>query len=189
MSEFQHAKNKRDTRVLLKKFGWNLEGFHDSVLNTLVVYFFDPITTGFATLVTSSQENIDDMKKEISKSPVTFQDVCDSITTAYHELAKKQWSVEEIDMFSIGLLMYAIQTQSFQIACSQELNPLHFVVLYYHDSRRNTGMLRPFTIPKACPLLTPDDIYRASIEVMQYDRYLHPERFPKAEVIPLRPVT
>lgn len=185
--DITRAKHKREAKSELEAFGWKLNTFNHSEDTKIVLYLYDPIASGFTAISTANAENVRDVIRDIVSRP---EMKTEALSGGINELMMSQLkkpNSHDLEVLGAALLAYAVQTQTYESVRAQYDGLLHFVVLNYHDKRTSQGMLRPFALTNPAPFLTPDELFESAFQVAGMDIDRHPDWFPCAEVVPIRP--
>ena len=185
---FEKGKQKRAAKKALNDYGWNLDSVVGGGEISLVVYFYDPVHTGYTQIVTASMEHV--ARAELDNECVAdlaINEICGAIDELMVLRDEGKGGIDAQNMLGRLLLAYVVRTETFKAVTLAPGQATHFIVFNYHDTHKKVGNLRPAIVPLKDGYLTPKDLHGVAEQIMHMDLGNHPEWFPRAAVVPIVP--
>jgi hypothetical protein len=182
---------RRRLSEAFRQAGWNLHsptGVFQGVPGGPTIYLAD-VDTGRVFTVVSVKDSVAILSRGFDAKELTQQDINNAFGSLIGDIVtgETRFDAETQNMLTILAVLYIAGTKSY--AMVRELESPSFLVLRYRDVQLgdNAYLLRPCPLMAQKPL-SPADIETLANQVLKLDRQNHPERFPRAKVIPFKVV-
>ncbi len=180
--DFRFAQARQQLRQALDREGWHLDVFADPAADGPRIFLLD-VATGYIQYCQARHETM--VKAAVrwteARGPL-WDEVCGACGTLLGSLAKRQ-SPTTADQADLGMLacLYVAGTQTYATLQAHGDARGSVLVLRYRNAHDGEYWLRP-AAKLGAELLTPEQVYAFAEEILQIDRQMHPERFPRASV-------
>lgn len=183
--DFRFAQARNQLRQTLDREGWHLDVFADPEADGPRIFLLD-VATGYMQYCQARHETMMQAAARWTKARGPLWDeVCGACGTLLGSLAKRQ-APASADQADLGMLacLYVAGTQTYATLQAQSSAVGSVLVLRYRNAQDGEYWLRP-AAKIGTELLTPEQVYVFAEEILQIDRQMHPERFPRASVTPI----
>jgi hypothetical protein len=177
------ARHAKRTLKRLRKAGWRVH--NPSLLigtGGPTVYLCDAPTRRLIVVMLSS-EAMPCVRAEFPKSGLSHDQVVVGLEKLVAELAQKPADDPSQRQLAAATALYLLGTHSYAI--TQQNPRAQYLIVRYIDASTGQPLLRPHPL-LAFHELTPAQVEQAVEELLSLDRQRHPERFPRAPVVPFR---
>lgn len=190
-TQIKDAAAKKATADAFSRAGWKIHfaTTDDASQNGNCIYLCD-IDTGYLVVVSVTKPSLSSLKQQTASAPFGFDDICNALGTLLAELAAGRQRFDHHAQQSLGVAasLYMMGTRTYELALSQAQSECQFLVVRYLDISAGEHVLRPAALPTN-RRFSPGDVEGLVERIITMDRQQHPERFPRAAIIPFKAKT
>lgn len=186
--QIKDAAAKKALSLAFQNAGWKIqfvttEGVAE---NANCIYVCDD-ETGFIVVTSVTKGSLESLREQAKLAPFGFDDICNALGTLLGELAAGKQALDKTARESLGAAatLYMLGTRTYAIAVEKGQADCQFLILRHADASAGEHVLRPVALP-ANKRFAPKEIEGVVQRVLAMDRQQHPERFPRAKVVPFK---
>lgn len=177
LNEFRE-KTQNIQKTLFEK-GWD-PNIRNAKNTECFIYLYDVLDTGYLYMMAGKIDAFEDAKS----SPIELDVLAGVLGTIMKD------NILEPNLVVGAGVSYFAKTETYRLLKNRLDNvrgmPVIIVLRYGHPKLLN-GTLRPFALLHPTGILSPREVMEEASMAINADRKKHPEWFPVAEVVPIKP--
>lgn len=188
MNDLDKQRNKNSVKKELGDANWELRSFESKEDMDVMIYLYDHFDTGELIMAGLRHKDV----KGLSGVSHSMDDITSSLDSAFKSyLAEpsKQEKSKWTEILGSMLGLYMLKTKTYaklnKIKCADD-DTKQFIVLRYPNSQSNVSTLRPFSLVSKSRILSPDEIKKLALGVIERDEQVNAGFFNFNEVSKLR---